>query len=401
MALTKKTESHSDHVDSIANEDVVNISKYQNVDEESNSESSAFEQVMSQMNIADRPAFDTKYDRYWHSASENGELLSVLICEIDHFKAYVDNYGHQGASFMLLVIGLALKNTCEKYGCYLAHYRGDEFAILIKGVNAEEAEEIGEALRLAVEQSKTEHKYSSVSDVVTLSIGISSVYPTSLSLLIQKSQNALNSAKSAGFNRVHSNIELKNKDFATIQHTENINSEPSSPPEVDVFLRLMSEMNIVNRDDFNDHFVKVWQSAFIDRDFLSMIVCEIDFFTDYTEHYGKQTSEDILLIVGSALQNTCEEFNTSIVYLGSNKFTALVKGGNATMGLKVAKLMQSSIHDLAIENTFSPVRHSLSLSLGLSNVFPSDKNTMKGLMNTAVSALNSAKSAGHDQISVS
>jgi len=399
MALTKPTESHSETLDSTASEAVVNISKYQNADEKSNTESSAFDQVMSQMSIADRPAFDIKYDRYWKSASENGELLSVLICEIDYFKAYVDNYGHQGASFMLLVIGLALKNTCEKYGCYLAHYRGDEFAILIKGGDVSEIEEIGEALRLAVEQSRTEHKYSSVSDVVTLSIGISSVYPTSLSVLIQNSQNALHSAKKAGYNRVYSNVELKNEDFGPVV-SESVNPESLAQPEVSDFARLMSDMNVVTRSDFNGHFINVWQSALSDRDFLSMIVCEIDFFADYREHYGQQTSEDILLIVASALQNICTEFNTSIVYLGGDKFTALIKGGNATMGLKAAKLLQSSIHDLAIENTFSPVRHSLSLSLGLSNIFPSDNNTMKGLMNNAVAALNSAKSAGYDQVSV-
>ncbi|WP_413698481.1 diguanylate cyclase domain-containing protein [Psychromonas sp. KJ10-10] len=59
--------------------------------------------------------------------------MSVLICEIDYFDNYKEHYGQQGSAFMLLVIGLALKNTCEKFGCYLAHYRGDEFAILIKG----------------------------------------------------------------------------------------------------------------------------------------------------------------------------------------------------------------------------------------------------------------------------
>jgi diguanylate cyclase (GGDEF)-like protein len=398
MALIKPTESHSEDLDSTASEAVVNISKYQNADEKSNSESSAFDQVMSQMNIADRPAFDVKYDQYWKSASENGELLSVLICEIDYFKDYVDNYGHQGASFMLLVIGLALKNTCEKYGCYLAHYRGNEFAILIKGGDVTEVEEIGEALRLAVEEARTEHKHSKVSDVVTLSIGISSVYPTSLSMLIQNSQNALHSAQKAGFNRVCSNIELKNESFAAV--SESVNPAPSAQPEVSEFSRLMSDMNIVSRSDFNGHFINVWQSAMADSDFLSMIVCEIDFFADYREHHGQQSSEDILLIVASTLQNKCEEFNTSIVYLGGDKFTALIKGGNATMGLKAAKLLQSSVHDLEIENTFSPVRNSLSLSLGLSNIFPSDKNTMKGLMNSAVAALNNAKSDGYDQVSV-
>ena len=187
------------------NKGVVHLSKHQ--EEKQTSESSAFEQVMMQMNIADRKSFDKKYTQLWNEASEKNEMLSLMICEIDFFKAYHDNYGHQGASFMLLVIALALKTTCEEHDCYLGRYKGDEFGILLKGGDIDSVNEIAEKLRLAVEKSRTEHKFSSVSNIVTLSIGLSSFYPTSMQVVMNQASAALGSAKTNGRNQVIERLE--------------------------------------------------------------------------------------------------------------------------------------------------------------------------------------------------
>lgn len=162
----------------------------------------AFKQVMSQMNISDRSAFDEHFEQQWEEASSDKSLLSVLICEIDYFKEYHEHYGPQGASFMLLVIALALKNTCEKQGYFLAHYDKEEFAILIKGGDQQHISEIAESLRHSVESSNTEHKYSKISEIVTLSIGISSMYPKSMRMLMKETNDALLSAQTSGRNQV-------------------------------------------------------------------------------------------------------------------------------------------------------------------------------------------------------
>ena len=176
---------------------IIDITAYQ-TEEKISTETSAFGQVMSQMNIADMQTFDAHYTQLWQQASENKQLLSVLICDIDSFKAYNDNYGHQAAAFMLLVIGLALKNRCEEFGCFLARYKADKFIILIKGEELKKVEEIAESLRQAVEQSNTEHKFSNVSNIVTLSIGISHIYPTSMKMLIEEADTALSFAQISG-----------------------------------------------------------------------------------------------------------------------------------------------------------------------------------------------------------
>jgi PleD family two-component response regulator len=65
---------------------------------------------------------------------------------------------------------------------------------------------------------------------------------------------------------------------------------------------MLSEMEIYNRRDFNSYFVSVWKDANRDRDLLSMVICELDFFDEYREYYDQQVSEDTLLIVAFTLQ---------------------------------------------------------------------------------------------------
>ncbi|WP_019613942.1 diguanylate cyclase domain-containing protein [Psychromonas ossibalaenae] len=382
---------------------VVDMAKYKQPDEKVSSETSAFEQVMSQMNIADRHAFDMQYDKFWAEASDESELLSVLICEIDFFKAYNDNYGHQASAFMLLVIGLALKNTCEEFGCFLARYRGDEFAILIKGGDVKKTRDIAETLRQAVEKSRTEHNFSDVSDIVTLSIGISSIFPTSMKILMNAAGSALTSAKVSGYNQVCGHVEPEDKNSALIPVSDTrlaTQIEEQLDTEKDDFERLMSEMNIFDRRDFNGYFVKTWQEASRGSELLSMVMCEIDFFQAFMDNYEKETSYDVLLIVACTLKSKCEEFDCFVARLEGAKFAILIKGGNATKGLKVAESIRVALEELNVEHAHSPVKNALTMSMGLSNIFPSEMNSMKMLMAKVDSALSDAKASGHDQISV-
>ncbi|GLS92215.1 hypothetical protein GCM10007916_32850 [Psychromonas marina] len=395
MAESNQTGNTSGKYEPANNKAVVDIANYQNPENKVSSEISAFEQVMTQMNIADRHAFEMQYEKYWQQAGDDGALLSVLICEIDFFKAYNDHYGYQGSAFMLLVISLALKNTCEKFGCYLAHYYGGEFAVLIKGGDVNAAEEIAESLRLAVLESRTENNFSKVSNVVTLSIGTSSIYPTSMKALIKQSTNALNRAKKTGHNQVCSSVELKNEKSGSATTPLAINE-----PEQSDFQRLISEVQICDHRDFNRYFVNVWQESTREKELLSMIICELDFFKEYSQHYSQKNSEEILLLVACTLKSKCEEFGCFIARLEGQKFVALVKGGNATKGLKIAKALHDSIQALTIEHAHSPVNDRLTMSLGLSSIFPSDDNTMKSLMSKVDTALRDAKSSGYDQIKV-
>lgn len=162
----------------------------------------SFELVMSQMNIASVDDFNQAYSQQWQSAAMEKELLSVLVCEVDFYHAYVENHGEQGASFMMVSIALLLKNICEKNDYFLSFNDHHGFSVLIKGNTPEEVFKVAAEFCDAVKASKVAHEKSKVNNIVTLSVGTSSFYPTTPSTFKEDAQKALDKAKNGGGNTV-------------------------------------------------------------------------------------------------------------------------------------------------------------------------------------------------------
>jgi len=381
--------------------DIVDIAKYKQAED---AEKSAFDQVMSQMNIVDRSAFDKKYTQLWQEASNENALLSVFLCEIDFFKAYNDNYGQQGASFMLLVVGLALKNICEKYGCFLAHYQKEEFGILLKGADETKVLEIAEGLRQAVAASRTEHKFSSVSSIVTLSIGVSSLYPTSMKVMMRKVDGALQQAKISGRNQICGDFPYKTENSAseaTVATEEKKEAENISDNiEESHFKQFLLDMEVADRTAFNKDIGKLWQECCDEEELLSMIICGFDCFQPFIEHYGQQAREDALLIIACCLQQACEKYGGFIYHLEGGTFIVLLKGGNATQALRIAEQMHQFVAEAHTEHNASEVSDIITVSIGLSSTLPSHLNSIAMLKDESKSAFNKAINAGRNQTSV-
>ena len=381
----EETTSNSDH----RNEDIVNIAEYKGTEK---SESAAFAAVMSQMNIADRNTFDKQFLKSWNESSEKNELLSVLVCEIDFFKEYLDNYGQQGASFMLLVVGLALKTKCEQLGYFLAHYEKEEFAILIKGGTDKNALDIAEDLRQSVESSRTEHKYSRVADFVTLSIGIASVYPTSTHMLMKDTNNALNEAKTFGRNQisVHFPKVDKNREKEAKQVAKESEPVKENTPKI----------AFADRASFESNFVRLWKESLHENELLSMLICELDSFQPYAANYGKQDCEEMFFQIKSILLDICNEFRCFSAHIENERFIVLLKGGNATKPFKVAQKLHQTVEQSQIKHEHSDVKDIVTMSIGLSSIFPSNSNSMQTIMAEANTALNTAIASGKNQIGV-
>lgn len=162
-----------------------------------------FELVMSQMNISNSIAFKKELEQQWKNAAQKQQLLSLLFCEVDFLHEYVEYYGVQGTSFMLISISLSLKNICDEHNCFLALNEQQGFTVLMRGATIREVQALSDKLCAAVRQSKTEHKHAKVNDFITLSVGISSLYPSTKSILKEKAKNSLVKAKRAGGNRVN------------------------------------------------------------------------------------------------------------------------------------------------------------------------------------------------------
>lgn len=156
-------------------------------------------------NIANRRYFDEMMKVELSRLQRQQLPLSLLLCDIDYFKKYNDLYGHQAGDVCLQKIAQCLQSSFSRTGDVVARYGGEEFAVILPDVSQDDAMDLAEALRLRIRELALPHEGSIVSNVVTLSIGVTSAIPTTEDtpgLYIQASDIALYTAKAEGRDNV-------------------------------------------------------------------------------------------------------------------------------------------------------------------------------------------------------
>jgi diguanylate cyclase len=119
--------------------------------------------------IANRKAFDNQVDALKSRAP--GEAVSLLLCDIDHFKRFNDTWGHQTGDQVLRLVANCLSENVKGRDL-AARYGGEEFAVLLRG-DLESAAKVAEDIRLAVEGRKLVKKSTGeVLGTITISIGV-------------------------------------------------------------------------------------------------------------------------------------------------------------------------------------------------------------------------------------
>jgi diguanylate cyclase (GGDEF)-like protein len=154
---------------------------------------------------ANRRHFDITFEREWNSAARNEYPISLIYLDIDFFKSYNDNYGHQAGDRCLKKIGDALNQCVRRSRDLLARYGGEEFVVLLPHTEMEEAFQVAENIRIYIQNMDIRHSYSEISDQITVSLGVASALPspqTKSSYLIEQADAALYQAKNSGRNQV-------------------------------------------------------------------------------------------------------------------------------------------------------------------------------------------------------
>ena len=124
--------------------------------------------------ISNRRRFDEAFDVEWRAAARNGSALSVLLIDVDRFKAFNDTYGHQSGDECLKAVAGALQSVIRRPHDIVARYGGEEFVILLPATDRAGARLVAEQARAAVEDLGRTHE-GTVSGVVTISIGVGSL----------------------------------------------------------------------------------------------------------------------------------------------------------------------------------------------------------------------------------
>jgi diguanylate cyclase (GGDEF)-like protein len=156
--------------------------------------------------LANRKALDEYLSHIWAHAKREEQPVALALIDIDHFKAYNDNYGHQAGDLALNAVAKVLRKAARRPLDFVARFGGEEFVLLLPGSTIEAAEEITNSLRRAVQALDLPHEASPTGTNVTISAGVAHLYPheTSHSIegLVQLADQALYDAKRRGRNRV-------------------------------------------------------------------------------------------------------------------------------------------------------------------------------------------------------
>lgn len=157
--------------------------------------------------IANRRYFDETLLNEISKLSRINASISLLLCDIDFFKKYNDLYGHPAGDVCLYQVAQAISASFSRAGDLVARYGGEEFAIILTAVNKETALKLAQQACNNVANLKIEHNDSSVSEFVTISIGVATLKTdknTTPLMIIEKADEALYMAKENGRNNVHS-----------------------------------------------------------------------------------------------------------------------------------------------------------------------------------------------------
>lgn len=154
--------------------------------------------------LANRRYLDETLDNEWRRALRHETPLTIMMVDIDYFKAYNDTLGHIKGDECLKEIAVAISSIAARSGDLVARYGGEEFLLLFPMTNAQQALIQVERLMNAISKIAIKHPCSDVSPYVTISVGVATTIPRlndSISAFVARADHALYKAKTNGRNQ--------------------------------------------------------------------------------------------------------------------------------------------------------------------------------------------------------
>lgn len=147
-------------------------------------------------------SFQERLDQEVERAQRYHRPLSLIMVDIDYFKAYNDTHGHLGGDSVLAAVAQALQQT-SRTSDIVARYGGEEFVLVLPETDVIKAEVLGHRLREQIEKRIFPGEEQLPGKTLTISVGVTSYLPPDTKeALIQKADMALYQAKREGRNRV-------------------------------------------------------------------------------------------------------------------------------------------------------------------------------------------------------
>ncbi len=153
---------------------------------------------------------------------------------------------------------------------------------------------------------------------------------------------------------------------------------------------------IANRRYFDQYLAQEWKRLSREKQFLSMILCDVDFFKRYNDTYGHQLGDDCLKLVAQALSEAVQRPADLVARYGGEEFAVVLPNTNVSGAMRVAESIKRAVQDLKIPHEKSDTSEYVSISQGVTSIVPTDKIIPESLILSADKALYQAKNQGRN-----
>lgn len=173
--------------------------------EKANAELEGLSMLDGLTGIANRRRFDTTLQSEWRRAQREQTPISLVLCDVDHFKAYNDHYGHQAGDEALKAVAKLLADSLHRPADLAARYGGEEFALILPATDTAGALQVAESARQCVRRAGLARDDLAKGAQLSISLGVATRVPdqnTTPETLIAEADRQLYQAKQRGRDQV-------------------------------------------------------------------------------------------------------------------------------------------------------------------------------------------------------
>lgn len=203
--MVAKIQSHSELLNTINQSLEVKIRLRTQELEEANQQLKTLSLTDPLTKLSNRRAFEIHYRDICQLAKRNRVYVSIIMCDIDHFKNINDTYGHTAGDEILKELALIMQSSLQRDSDFIARYGGEEFIIALYDTKINEAREVCIAIQNNMKSLNGFKSQWGTINSVTMSFGIASIIPNeenNCESLIMTADLALYRAKEEGRNRI-------------------------------------------------------------------------------------------------------------------------------------------------------------------------------------------------------
>ena len=161
---------------------------------------------------------------------------------------------------------------------------------------------------------------------------------------------------------------------------------------------LDSLTQISNRRHFDDHLERMWRQMVREQGWLSVALCDVDFFKRYNDTYGHLAGDRCLQQVAAALNHWSRRPLDLVARYGGEEFGIILPSTPLAGALHLTQKMRAAVKALKIDHSSSEINPYVTVSFGVASILPSPSASAEGLVDVADKALYQAKVEGRDRV---